>query len=38
MLNSALFSNTFILYPSLSVRDQVSCPYKQQVKLQFCIF
>jgi hypothetical protein len=34
---STLFSNTLSLCSSLSVRDQVSHPYKKQVKLQFCV-
>jgi len=33
ILLSTLFSNSLSLYPSLSVRDQVSDLYKKQVKL-----
>jgi hypothetical protein len=38
ILLSTLFSNTLSLCPSLSVRDQVSHTYKQQVKLWFYVF
>jgi hypothetical protein len=37
ILLSTLFSNTLSLCFSLSVRDQVSYPYKTTGKLQFCI-
>jgi hypothetical protein len=38
ILLRTLFSNTLRICSSLSVRDQVSHPYKRLVELWFCIF
>jgi hypothetical protein len=38
ILLSTLFSNTLSLCSSLNVREQISHPYKVNVKLQFCVF